>query len=77
MWKHSRVSLSIEFCLISLKRGHFVFAWRQASSAPDQTNAASKNVGGLLSWSVLLDSPGNALTVGEWVDQAWWSKLVG
>ena len=30
-------------------------------------NLVSTKVGGLPSWSVLLDSPGNALTVGGWI----------
>ena len=35
-------------------------AWLQSSPVP-------KNVGGLMSWSVQLDSPGTALTVGGWI----------
>ena len=30
-------------------------------------NLVSKKVGGLPSWSVLLDIPGNAQTVGGWI----------
>ena len=30
-------------------------------------NLVSKKVGGLPSWSILLDSPGNALTLGGWI----------
>ena len=36
-----------------------------------------KNVGGLTSWSVQLDSPGTALTVGGWIrpwDQNYWGR---
>ena len=40
-------------CFISLKRGHWVFAWRRAQ--------------GFTSWSVQLDSPGTVLTVGGWI----------
>ena len=32
-----------------------------------QASAVSKKVGGLTSWSVELDSPGTALTVGGWI----------
>ena len=35
-------------------------AWLQAGTV-------SKSVGGLLSWSVQVDSPGTALTVGAWI----------
>ena len=39
--------------------------------APDkarlQASPVPKNVGGLPSWSVQLDSPGTALTVGGWI----------
>ena len=32
-----------------------------------QASLVPKNVAGLLSWSVQLDSPGTALTVGGWI----------
>ena len=36
-------------------------------TARRQASPVSKKVGGLLSWSVKLDSPGTALTVGGWI----------
>ena len=50
---------TVYVCLISLKPGHWVFGL-QASQVP-------KNVGGMTSCSVQLDSPGTALTVGGWI----------
>ena len=50
---------TVYVCLISLKRGHWVFGL-QASQVP-------KNVGGMTSCSVQLDSPGTVLTVGGWI----------
>ena len=32
-----------------------------------QASPVSKKVGGLTSWSIQLDSPGTALTVGGWI----------
>ena len=37
------------------------------SAARFQASPVPKNVGRLLSWSVKLDSPGTALTVGGWI----------
>ena len=64
------IIIAIKICLISLKRGHYVFAWLQA-------RPVSKKVGRLPSWWVQLNSPGTALTVGEWIrpgGQNYWGR---
>ena len=50
----------------SIKTWPLAFArhWAQPGSRPVQ---CPKKVGGLPSWSIQLDSPGTALTVGGWI----------
>ena len=50
----------------------FVKTWplsicQAPGAAQIQASAISKKVWGLTSWSVQLDSPGTALTVGGWI----------
>ena len=62
---------SIYICLISLKRGHQVFAWRLLQASP-----VSKKSRGL---DVLVGTAGQPRDCSNsgWVDEAWGSKLVG
>ena len=61
-----------DFTVGNIYLSDFVKTWPlgfrlAAGEARTQTSPASKKVGGFASWSVQLDSPGTALTVGRWI----------
>ena len=66
--------LVLNICLISLKHGHQVFAWRLAQ--PGSSQSGVQNVGGLPFLVGTAGQPRDCPNSG-WVDQAWGSKLVG
>ena len=61
-----------DFTVGNIYLSDFVKTWSlgfrlEPGEARLQASPVPKNVGGLTSWSVQLDSPGTALTVGGWV----------
>ena len=68
----SAVLMLFYFVVIIVNLSDLVQTWPLGFSlAPGaarlQASAVSKNVGGLPSWSVQLDSPATALTMDEWI----------
>ena len=63
------INFLLQFCLISLKRGHELGFRLAPDAARFQASEVSKNPRGLPSWSVhiQLDSPETALTMGTWI----------
>ena len=61
------INYVLQFCLISLKRGHELGFRLTPDAARFQASSVSKNPRGLPSWSVQLDSPETALTMGAWI----------